>query len=291
MATLGTAVLPSDSDPDDEDYEDAGAENDGPAPRRRRRHGCQGAGDESMDDDDDARAQKKQRAAEKIWAEMAAEARAVAARRPPCAPLDALSRQFQRRHPRPPKQRSRRAVFAELTKYSNAVAADAPPQPSAAELKRQVRSAAVAARATSAMTPAPARPRPAVAVVEDTVCFAGERVTVRRNVPVGSREEQQYLQAEKRRKKVQLGGQLASLDAFLGSAKGERGVSVIKKSNLDWQAHKDKAGLDNLRRDPHAGALERKAFLARAKARSEEVAKAARLAARPPATQHRVEPP
>lgn len=271
MVTLAAAQLPSDSDPEDEDYEDAGGDSDGGAKQKR---GKKAKGEASGDEPENA---EKRRAAEKIWAEMHAEALADAARRPPCTPLDALGRQFQRRHPRPPKQRSRRAIVAELAKYSNTVVVDAPAVPSAADLKRQVRSAAVAARATGAATPV--RPKPVSVVVEDTVRFAGENVTVRRHVAMGSREEQQRLQAQKRRRKVELGGQLAALDAFLSAGSGEQGVSVIEKSDLDWKAHKDKAGLDDLRRDPHAGAIERRAFLARATARSEEVAKAEQRAA------------
>jgi len=283
-ATIASAQLPSDSDPEDEDYEDTGA-NDVPAHRSNPRDSARASIDSSGDDE---QTQERRCRAAKIWAEMCAEEQASTARRPPCVPLDALSRQFQCRHPRPPKQRSRRAIFAELAKYSNAVGVDAV-GPSTADVKREVRSAAAAARAACGkVTPSLARPRRLPLVIEDTVRFAGASVTVRRRALPGSLQEKQHLQAQKRLKRVELGGQLASLDAFLCAAtSSERGVSVIEKSDLDWQAHKDRAGLDDLARDPHAGALERKAFLARTKARSEEVVRVARVAARAQAAQLR----
>lgn len=273
--TLGSAVLPSDSDPEDEDYEEPNSSQE--RGRSKASGRCsQGAG---LEADNGAAIEKKERAAFQTWAEMHSDAMAAARRRPPCAPLDALSRQFQIRHPRPPKQCSRKAIWAELKKYSCVVLPDAPPMPTAADLKRKVRSAAVAARTTGSSGAARRQFQSAMVVVEDVVRFAGEHVTVKRRVAVGSSEEQHRLQEQKRRRQAQVGGRLAALDAFLGKAGAARDVSVVEKSDLDWRQHKDSTGLDGLDRDPRAGALERRAFLARARGRSEAEAAAGRARA------------
>merc|ERR1712008_217986 len=85
--------------------------------------------------------------------------------------------------------------------------------------------------------------RPRSVVVEDLVRFAGERITVRRSVPVGSAEEQRRVQAQKRRRRSELGGQLAGLDALLGNAGTARAVSVVEKSEIDWHQHKEETGI------------------------------------------------
>merc|ERR1712008_584373 len=96
--------------------------------------------------------------------------------------------------------------------------------------------------------------RPRSVVVEDLVRFAGERITVRRSVPVGSAEEQRRVQAQKRRRRSELGGQLAGLDALLGNAGTARAVSVVEKSEIDWHQHKEETGIRDRERDPHVGA-------------------------------------
>mmetsp|Transcript_58601 Transcript_58601/g.181564 ORF Transcript_58601/g.181564 Transcript_58601/m.181564 type:complete len:298 (+) Transcript_58601:92-985(+) len=259
--TLASADLGSESDPEDADYEEdaSSAEEAGGAKGEDQQLEAEAPG-----------AEGRRCAIDALWAEMHAEAMAAAAKRPPCAPQDALARQFQRRHPRPPKDCSRRGVLAQLARYSCAVPADAPPPKPIAELKKQVRGAATVARATAAA--APVRPQPAARVVETTVRFAGENVTVRRKVPGSGAGA---APTRKRRKTEDLGGQLAAVDALLSSLQAPREVSALEKSNMDWNVHKDEAGLDDLQRDPHAGALERRDFLARASERSEAVARAA----------------
>jgi len=257
MVTLASANLPEESDPEDEDYEGVDSEKEG-NPQSPRKEAS-----------DRAAEKEREQAASQAWTEMHKEAMSAARHRPPCAQLDPLLRQLQRRHPRPPKQCSRKVVLAEVAKYCSSTAAS--PAPSAAEIKKQVRSAAAAAAAivgdeTNEASKVAVRPRSVV--VEDLVRFAGECIKVRRSVPVGSAEEQRRALAQKRRRHSELGGQLAGLDALLGNSGATRAVSVVEKSDIDWQKHKEEAGIRDLERDPHSGALDRRAFLARASERS-----------------------
>ncbi|CAE8738175.1 unnamed protein product [Polarella glacialis] len=181
--------------------------------------------------------------------------------------------------------------FAEMQKeeaaqvaYSNSVQADAPQPKSVAELKKQVRAAAQEGGSAPSACGLQPHVRATSVVIEDTVRFAGEAVAVRRRLTPGSAEELRWQQAQKRRKTATLGGTIGSaLDAFLlGSAAGSGGgreVSSVEKSGIDWKRHKEESGLENLSSDPHAGALDRRDFLARAAFRSEAAARAAQRAA------------
>ncbi|CAE8629801.1 unnamed protein product [Polarella glacialis] len=222
--------------------------------------------------------------AETVFAEMQKEEAAQVARRVPRTHADPLFLEFQRRHVRPAKDCSLRRVLAELAKYSNSVQADAPQPKSVAELKKQVRAAAQEGGSAPSACGLQPRVRATSVVIEDTVRFAGEAVAVRRRLTPGSAEELRWQQAQKRRKTATLGGTIGSaLDAFLlGSAAGSGGgreVSSVEKSGIDWKRHKEESGLENLSSDPHAGALDRRDFLARAAFRSEAAARAAQRAA------------
>eukprot|EP00747_Dinoflagellata_sp_TGD_P190065 gnl/TRDRNA2_/TRDRNA2_51209_c0_seq1.p1 gnl/TRDRNA2_/TRDRNA2_51209_c0~~gnl/TRDRNA2_/TRDRNA2_51209_c0_seq1.p1 ORF type:complete len:300 (+),score=59.16 gnl/TRDRNA2_/TRDRNA2_51209_c0_seq1:75-974(+) len=273
--TLGGAVdLPSESDPEDEDFEgDEELDDDKVATR------ASAAGGRSSQTEEASKAICE--AAKAAWAEMQTEnaaATAAAMRRRPCIPQDPLFREFQRRHPRSPKRCSRTAVLSELAKYSNvrsAAEAQPPPRPTAAELRRRSctgADAAVPAAVSATLAAAPV-------VVQQTVRFAGESISVKRRVERGSNEEK----SQARRRKIDLGGQLSGLDAWLQARKVARDVSVVEKSGLDWKSHKDERGLDahDLERGPYAGALERRDFLDRATARTEAAHRAGvRAAAR-----------
>ncbi|CAK0861592.1 unnamed protein product [Prorocentrum cordatum] len=268
MVTIGNAILPSDSDPEDEDYE--GSEDEAAATTT-----AAGADDAAA-----GRSARKaaRRAAEEAWADMQAEeARAAAARRrPPLAAADPLARELQRRHPRRPKDCSKQGVLAMLSKYGGAAPEDGRAAVPAAEWKRRVRAAAPAAEpagpgaAAEAPSPAPSARAPGAASGrQELVRFAGQLLTVRRPGPAPT----------KRRRGNELGGQLAGLDKLLGSLGSTRDISVIEKSGLDWSDHREQAGLADLHRDARAGALDRRAFLERAAARSAARGEAATRAA------------
>lgn len=266
MTTLLNADLPSDSDPDDGDYEES---SDGDArlaePRRRDAARCL-----SRSRSLSVRQAGSSRRVDKLWEAAQADAQAVASKRPPLVPLDALSKQFHRRNPRAPKQRSRSHVLSEIAKFCTVVADDAPPPPRARDVKRDVRSAAASARAAIAAsaTRAAARLQPLTTVVESTVRFAGEEVRVQRVVPAGTEGQAAGL---KRRK-----GGHAAFDRFLGMQEPAKEVNVMDKTDLDWQAHKHNSKLADLEKDPHAGALERREFLDRVAARGDNIADNAR---------------
>eukprot|EP00928_Gymnodinium_smaydae_P067806 TRINITY_DN5079_c0_g4_i1.p1 TRINITY_DN5079_c0_g4~~TRINITY_DN5079_c0_g4_i1.p1 ORF type:complete len:326 (-),score=70.68 TRINITY_DN5079_c0_g4_i1:70-1047(-) len=306
MVTLATAVLPSDSEPDDEDYADSGSE--GPPQKRRRKKGRRlGPDDDDASEleSDAADAPLREARARKLFEELQAEETAASAaalrRRPPQRASEKLFRDLHRRHERPPKDRSRKTVFAELAKYSqvrDSVAVDATATAgrekdsvgrATAELKKRVRRSAALVRgpassdvassgATSSVTPSVV-PVSDEVVVEDVVRFAGETVTVRRVLRRGSAEALRFQRASERRRQEGLGGSLQALDAFLQSCKQPRAIGVLDKSDLDWQNHRRDAGLEDLKRDQNAGALERHEFLERATARSEAAMRASQRAA------------
>lgn len=116
--------------------------------------------------------------------------------------------------------------------------------------------------------------------VEEAVKFAGETLTVTRQLLPGTAEEKQFLLSQKRRQSAKLGGKFAALDHLLGTGK-DKVLNTVEKSDLDWQRHQQEAGLQDLSRDPQAGYIERSEFLRRANLRpSEAIRDAARAAAR-----------
>eukprot|EP00439_Symbiodinium_sp_Y106_P039792 s1903_g4.t2 len=110
--------------------------------------------------------------------------------------------------------------------------------------------------------------------VEESVKFAGETLTVTRQLVPGTAEERQFLLSQKRCQSAKLGGKFAALDNLLGAGK-DKVLNTVEKSDLDWQRHQQEAGLQDLSRDPQAP------FLRRANLRaSEAIRDAARAAAR-----------
>lgn len=284
MATLANAVLPSESEAEDGDYED-------PTSSGEEAEGGGGRSNVSSRPEDVA---QREASAQCAWDELQAEEAAAAAaalqRRPPAVIADtALARSLHQRHPRRPAERSRRAVLAELEKYTfagQASSAREAPLSSIREMKQRVREA-VGAASSSATTAVAPRAAAAAAVaargaaetcVVEVVRFAGEEVPVQRVAKQGGAGKGM---APKRRR-LELDGELEAM----GVKPRLRAVSVVEKSDLDWQSHRRSAGLDDLKHDKHAGALDRKAFLARATARGHAaeraaVRAAARAAARP----------
>jgi len=254
MATIADAVLQSESDPEDCDYEH----------------------DEDVSEEATHAGKTKCVSSEayncsertnQVFNDMHLEAMTLPAARPPPLPLDALGRDFQKRHPRPPKQCSRRFIMSELRKYICAAGDDAPPCPTTAEIKKRVRAATSAARQSAGIRTSPLRPkRPNIEITECMVRFAGENVTVRRKVHKTLNLKNSTREFAKMQRKTGLGGQLAALDSFLGTVGPTREVSAVEKSGIDWEDHKQQAQLEDLHRDPHAGALERKEFLVRTNA-------------------------
>lgn len=171
---------------------------------------------------------------------------------------------------------SRKEMLQEVCKYC--ASADGSEVPSAAEMKKKVR---FSREALSSMSGAATETKMLKAtIVQESVRFAGQTLTIERTLVPGSAEEKRYLQSQKRRNSAKLGGGLAALDKLLGISR-DKELNTVEKSGLDWSRHKEEAGLNDLDRDPHAGALERSAFLQRAATRAAGAAKAvARAAAR-----------
>lgn len=275
--TLGTAQLPSDSDPEDEDYEDEEVDKRIAQAAKRGRSGSKSA--------NTPMSTHRSSVADSLWAEMQAEDAAAASKRPRCVQLDPLLRDLQRKHPKPPKQLSQKYLFTEIAKYGCTLAAGAPGPPAVADVKQRARSTGTERLPASVETPGTPVQKMAVAEaggmvsIEDTVKFAGQEVAVRRVVQKGSVEERNLSAELRKRKKTKLGGQLAALDTFLSGGEA-RDVNIVEKSTIDWADHKDKAGLEGLATDKRAGALERRDFLARAAERREGAAREASRAAR-----------
>ena len=125
-------------------------------------------------------------------------------------------------------------MLQEVSKYCP----DASPLPSAAEMKKKVRFSRdelsmPAATTTTKMVKA--------TLVQESVRFAGQTLTIQRTLLPGSAEERRYLQTQKRRKSTKLGGKLAALDNLLGISK-DKELNTVEKSGLDWSRHKEEAG-------------------------------------------------
>ncbi|CAE7941693.1 CFDP1, partial [Symbiodinium sp. KB8] len=178
---------------------------------------------------------------------------------------------------RPQPRVSKSNILAEVVKFSNLSTGDA--QPSTAEVKRKVR---LSKEELTAQSPGSSgQPKLMRTVqVEESVKFAGETLTVTRQLLPGTAEEKQFLLSQKRRQSAKLGGKFAALDNLLGTDK-DKVLNTVEKSDLDWQRHQQEAGLQDLSRDPQAGYIERSEFLRRANLRaSEAIRDAARAAAR-----------
>lgn len=156
MTTIADAVLPDESDPEDQDFE--GSESSGEAviedDRNKRRNNKK-----SRKKADKAVLAAATKRAATVWEEMQAEESAASlSGRGPCGPLsDPLWRQLQCRHSRPPKQRSQNSVLAELAKYrcgiegtKEATEVATAASEIAIDLKRRVRGEVAAARQVSA---------------------------------------------------------------------------------------------------------------------------------------------
>eukprot|EP00435_Cladocopium_sp_Y103_P024041 s3598_g5.t2 len=164
-------------------------------------------------------------------------------------------------------------MLQEVCKYC--ASADGSEVPSAAEMKKKVR---FSREALSSMSGAATETKMLKAtIVQESVRFAGQTLTIERTLVPGSAEEKRYLQSQKRRNSAKLGGGLAALDKLLGISR-DKELNTVEKSGLDWSRHKEEAGLNDLDRDPHAGALERSAFLQRAATRAAGAAKAVQMA-------------
>jgi len=253
MPTLADADLPSDSDPEDGDFKDADVDAEEDVKTNSR-------------EEELPSSRQNDAVTNQVWADMVKDDVAATARRPPSIQLDGLMRQLQQRHLRPPKDRSRRAVFAQLAKYTPTSVAGAEPLPVVAEIKKRVRAEAVLARSAATEAPRVPRLKPDTQVLREKVRFAGELVSVSKCKALASKTEQNQTMATKRRASRKLGGKLAGLDEFLESQRPMKDITTVEKSGMDWHAHKESAGLNDLDRDKHAGALDRKNFLAKAEA-------------------------
>jgi len=308
MPTIADAVLADDSDPEDQDYEGSGVssepESEGSQKRRRKSKKGRANRDKAASAEAEARATS-------IWVEMQAmEVAAPASGRGPMGCLsDPLWTQLQRRHPPPIKKRSRSAVWELLGKHrlgivaseeASAVAAAA--EATRARLKRDVRAEVAAARqvaSTSGGTGAGARtsrPRLSVAAVLRRAQAAllvgaagGDDTAVAQAAAVPNHEAQDEQEGALQKKcrrgegQAQPGSQGSASPPTTGRGT-VRDRKLVDKADEDWQGYKDRLGLDgrDLVRDrTHAGALERRAFLARTAARTEASSRvSARAAAR-----------
>lgn len=75
-------------------------------------------------------------------------------------------------------------------------------------------------------------------IVQESVRFAGQTLTLQRKLLPGSLEEQRYLRGQQRRRSAQLGGGLAALDQLLSK---DKELNTVEKSGLDWRRHKEEA--------------------------------------------------
>lgn len=248
MTTLGAAQFAEDSDPEDQDFEGspssgeaASSDSDGSRAARRR-----GKKRKKRKKDKEALKLAEKRA-EKVWAEMqAADAALPLPGRRPIAPLaDPLWKQLQQRHPPPVKRRSQAAVLDMLAKHRGGIA---------------VTKEALAAVAVAAKTAAETKKRVRAEVAE------ARKVTrdVASHPSAGSGVKQRVAKAT-------------------GHAENPAPPkNTVQDATVEWKAYKELNKMDgrDLARDKtHSGALERKAFLARAKARAEAANRAAARAA------------
>ncbi|CAE7253151.1 CFDP1 [Symbiodinium natans] len=164
---------------------------------------------------------------------------------------------------RPAPSVSKSDVLAEVVKLNNLSAGAVP---STAEVKRKVR---WTKEELSAQSQSSGLPKMRTVQVQESVKFAGETLTVNRELVLGSAAERQFLLSQKRRQSAKLGGKFAALDNLLRSGK-DKVLNTMEKSELDWQQHQKEAGLEDLGRDPQAGYIERAEFLRRAKLRASE---------------------
>ena len=126
------------------------------------------------------------------------------------------------------------AMLAEVSKYG--VSND--PNPSAAEMKKKIR---FSREELSAVSGEPVESKMVRAtVVQESVRFAGQTLTIERALVPGSAEEQRYLRTQKRRSNAKLGGGLAALDKLLGISR-DKELNTMDKSGLDWSRHKEEA--------------------------------------------------
>jgi len=119
-------------------------------------------------------------------------------------------------------------------------------------------------------------------VVEETVRFGGEKVTVSRFVDKSSAEAASAAAASSsgsNNKNAKNSSQPRSsgLDAMIEGISRKRGITTVEKSSHDWQAFKREKHLDDELKDAaKTGFVNKEAFLARVDDRTFELERAAR---------------
>ncbi|CAL1132024.1 unnamed protein product [Cladocopium goreaui] len=132
---------------------------------------------------------------------------------------------------------SRKEMLQEVSKYCGS--ADGSEIPSAAEMKKKVRFSREALSTSGASTETKMLK---ATIVQESVRFAGQTLTIERRLVPGSVEEKRYLQSQKRRNSAKLGGGLTALDKLLGISR-DKELNTVEKSGLDWHRHKEEAGV------------------------------------------------
>ena len=132
---------------------------------------------------------------------------------------------------------TKKDILHEVSKYTSS----SHEVPSAAEMKKKVRFSKDAMKAMSGEAAESAGKMVKATVVQESVRFAGQTLTIQRTLLPGSAEERRYLQSQKRRKSAKLGGGLTALDKLLGVSR-DKELNTMEKSGLDWNRHKEEAG-------------------------------------------------
>lgn len=128
-------------------------------------------------------------------------------------------------------------MLQEVSKYCGS--ADGSEIPSAAEMKKKVRFSREALSTSGATTETKMLK---ATIVQESVRFAGQTLTIERRLVPGSVEEKRFLQSQKRRNSAKLGGGLTALDKLLGISR-DKELNTVEKSGLDWRRHKEEAGV------------------------------------------------
>lgn len=131
---------------------------------------------------------------------------------------------------------TKKDILHEVSKYTSS----SHEVPSVAEIKKKVRFSNDEMKAMSGKAAESGKMVKAT-VVQESVRFAGQTLTIQRTLVPGSAEERRYLQSQKRRQSAKLGGGLAALDQLLGVSR-DKELNTMEKSGLDWNRHKEEAG-------------------------------------------------
>ncbi|CEL95433.1 unnamed protein product [Vitrella brassicaformis CCMP3155] len=276
-----------DSDEDDEDYVDDGDDEDEEEDGKKGKKGKDGGAAAHIKEH--RKAVKKERQAARInqeFQEMKLESIKKGIH-PPTVDASDIMLQFQRRHPKP--DRKQNIYKNELQHYiglvNNAVKGE-PDHLDVRSLKQESRSTS-----QGIDTEAVRRALGEVAdagkmTVTEQVRFAGESITLQRKVDKSSREAQKFQRGQDRKRKQELGGKFGAIEQMLKGLSGQKAVTSVHKSAVEWQNFKEQAGIEEeLKQKTKDGYLQKQSFLLRADWRQHEIELAKRRkleAAKPP---------